>query len=93
MSVLLILSRHMKTLVWLTTFIVGLHRYVFLAYKQPGKITPDEPRHSRTSAKQRNNFKIRDFATKYNLGEPVAGNFFQAEWDDYVPKLYEQLKG
>ena len=38
-------------------------------------------------------FKIRDFAKKYNLGEPVAGNFYQAEWDDYVPKLYEQLSG
>ena len=38
-------------------------------------------------------FKIRDFAKKYNLGEPIAGNFYQAEWDDYVPKLYEQLSG
>ncbi len=38
-------------------------------------------------------FKIRNFAKKYNLGDPVAANFYQAEWDDYVPKLYEQLSG
>lgn len=38
-------------------------------------------------------FKIREFAKKYNLGEPIAGNFYQAEWDEYVPKLYEQLSG
>ncbi|XP_010164651.1 phosphatidylethanolamine-binding protein 1, partial [Antrostomus carolinensis] len=27
------------------------------------------------------------------LGVPVAGTCYQAEWDDYVPKLYEQLSG
>uniref|UniRef100_A0A2K5PN81 Phosphatidylethanolamine-binding protein 1 n=1 Tax=Cebus imitator TaxID=2715852 RepID=A0A2K5PN81_CEBIM len=26
-------------------------------------------------------------------GAPVAGTCYQAEWDDYVPKLYEQLSG
>lgn len=35
--------------------------------------------------------KASDLAAKYNLGEPIAGNFCQAEWDDYVPKLYEKL--
>jgi len=70
----------------------GLHRYIFLAYKQPDKLTCDEPRHTSQSGKQRNNFKIRDFAKKYKLGNPVAANFYQAQWDDYVPKLYEQIK-
>jgi hypothetical protein len=28
--------------------------------------------------------KNREFATKYYLGELVAGNFFQTEWDKYV---------
>lgn len=41
----------------------------------------------------RPNFKARDFAARHNMGNPVAGNFYQAEWDDYVPKLYEQLSG
>ncbi|KAH9388565.1 Phosphatidylethanolamine-binding protein 1 [Tyrophagus putrescentiae] len=69
----------------------GLHRYVFLAYKQNGKINPDEKRLTNRSGEGRANFKIRDFAKKYGLGEPVAGNFYQAEFDDFVPKLYEQL--
>lgn len=71
----------------------GLHRYVFLVYKQPGPLTCDERRLTNRSGDHRGNFKIRDFAVKYGLGEPVAANFYQAEWDDYVPKLYEQLSG
>ncbi|GAB6024935.1 hypothetical protein CHUAL_010037 [Chamberlinius hualienensis] len=70
----------------------GLHRYVFLAYEQPGKINVDEPRHSKSSGSGRRNFKISAFAKKYNLGEPISGNFYQAKFDDYVPKLYEQIK-
>lgn len=43
------------------------------------------------TGKGRNNTKARDIVTEYSLGTPVAGNFFQAQWDDYVPKLYEKL--
>ncbi|XP_021929653.1 protein D2-like isoform X2 [Zootermopsis nevadensis] len=71
----------------------GLHRYVFLVYKQPGKITYDEPRLTNRSGDNRGKFSVRDFAKKHNLGNPIAGNFYQAQWDDYVPKLYEQLDG
>ncbi|XP_055927951.1 protein D3-like isoform X2 [Argiope bruennichi] len=71
----------------------GFHRYVLMIYKQPGPINPDEKRLTNTSGDHRGNFKISNFARKYNLGEPVAGNFFQAKWDSYVPKLYEQLAG
>ncbi|KAG8232386.1 hypothetical protein J437_LFUL012529 [Ladona fulva] len=71
----------------------GLHRYVFLVYKQPQKLTFDEPRLTNRSGDGRGKFSIRKFAKKYNLGEPIAGNFYQAQWDDYVPKLYEQLSG
>ncbi|XP_003739911.1 protein D2 isoform X2 [Galendromus occidentalis] len=72
----------------------GLHRYVLLVYKQPeGKINFDEKRLTNRSGDNRASFHIRDFAKKYKLGEPVAGNFYQAEYDDYVPKLYEQLSG
>lgn len=45
------------------------------------------------SGDNRGCFAIRKFAAKYNLGDPVAGNFYQAQWDDYVPKLYAQLDG
>lgn len=71
----------------------GLHRYVFLVYKQPAALSPDEKRLTNRSGDGRGCFSIRNFAKKYNLGAPVAGNFYQAEWDDYVPKLYEQLGG
>lgn len=71
----------------------GLHRYVFLVYKQPGKLNFDENRLTNTSADNRGGFSIRKFAKKYNLGEPVAANFYQAEYDDYVPILYKQLGG
>lgn len=69
----------------------GLHRYVFLIFKQPGKLTFDEPRLTNVSADNRGCFKIQKFAEKYNLGDPLYGNFYQAEYDDYVPILYKQL--
>ncbi|KAL4712366.1 hypothetical protein ACJJTC_001527 [Scirpophaga incertulas] len=69
----------------------GLHRYVFLVYQQPGKLNFDEPRLTNTSGDNRANFSIAKFASKYNLGDPVAGNFYQAQYDDYVPLLYKQL--
>ncbi|KAF8783034.1 Phosphatidylethanolamine-binding protein 1 like protein [Argiope bruennichi] len=71
----------------------GLHRYVFLMYEQPEKLNCDEKKLTNRSGDHRGNFKIANFAKKYNLGDPVAGNFYQAQWDDYVPKLYEQLSG
>lgn len=71
----------------------GLHRYIFLVYKQNGKISFDEKRLTNRSGDHRGKFSIKKFAEKYKLGDPIAGNFYQAEWDDYVPKLYEQLSG
>uniref|UniRef100_A0A7E4W1A0 Phosphatidylethanolamine-binding protein n=1 Tax=Panagrellus redivivus TaxID=6233 RepID=A0A7E4W1A0_PANRE len=70
----------------------GLHRYVYLVYKQNGKITDTEHGHlTNTSADNRGKWSIAKFAAKHNLGTPIAGNFFQAEFDDYVPELYKQL--
>lgn len=69
----------------------GLHRYVFLVYKQHGKLTFDEPRLTNRSGDKRGKFAIRAFAKKYKLGDPIAGNFYEAEYDDYVPELYKQL--
>jgi hypothetical protein len=71
----------------------GFHRYVFLVYKQNGKINFDEKRLPNNSGDGRGCFSIRKFAEKYKLGQPVAGNLYQAEWDDYVPLLYKQLGG
>jgi len=71
----------------------GLHRYILLVYEQQGKIKFDEQKLTNRSGDNRGKFSIRQFAKKHNLGEAVAGNFYQAEWDDYVPKLYKQLAG
>ena len=64
---------------------------VVSVYKQPaGKISPTQPKVGMTG-KGRNNTKARDIVAEYSLGVPVAGNFYQAQWDDYVPKLYAKL--
>lgn len=62
----------------------GLHRYVFLVYKQEGKITFNEPKTPSNSREHRLSFSIRKFADKYKLGQPIAGNFYKAQWDSYV---------
>ncbi|RXM90514.1 Phosphatidylethanolamine-binding protein 1 [Acipenser ruthenus] len=71
----------------------GLHRYVWLVYEQPGKLSCDEALLTNRSGDGRGKFQIAAFRRKYKLAAPVAGSCYQAEWDDYVPKLYEQLSG
>ncbi|XP_034236994.1 protein D3-like isoform X1 [Thrips palmi] len=66
----------------------GLHKYVFLLYKQPGKINFNQERVSKIERKGRLPFSSRIFACQFKLGRPVAGNFFTAQYDDYVPKLH-----
>ncbi|KAH0811987.1 hypothetical protein GEV33_010805 [Tenebrio molitor] len=85
----------------------GLHRYVFVVYKQNGKINFSEKRLPSNSGEGRGKFCIRKFAELHQLGDPISANFFQAEWDDYnhlhlvseknrnndrISKLEEQLK-
>ena len=61
-------------------------------FKQKGRVTYTDQKIGVTS-KGRSNTKVRDLIHKYNLGEPVAGNFYLAEWDSYVPEVYKKLKG
>lgn len=56
-----------------------LHRYIFLAFKQPGKISYTDQVVCSKPGFERGSRKARDVAAKYNLGNPVAGNLFQAE--------------
>ncbi|XP_065163390.1 protein D3-like [Atheta coriaria] len=70
----------------------SLHRYIFMIYEQSKHIAFDEVVVPNTSTNTRPNFCARRFADKYSLGSPVAANFFQAKYDDYVPTLYKQLK-
>lgn len=70
----------------------GLHRYVLLVYKQPGKLTVDESlRKTKNQANGREKWSVQKFAEQHGLGTPVAGNLFQAQWDEYVPQLYKQF--
>ncbi|XP_032526487.2 protein D3-like [Danaus plexippus] len=69
----------------------GIHRYVYILYKQPGKLVFDEKRLGNKSIDGRAAFSTKKFAEKYNLGAPVAGNFYRAQFDDYVPLLYKSL--
>ena len=70
----------------------GLHRYVFLIYKQNKKEAfLETPFISNTSVVNRRCFSARNFASQYHFDELVAANFLQAEWDEYVPELRKQL--
>jgi len=72
--------------------ISGFHRYVFLVYRQPQKIKFDEPRLTKRMADKREKFSIAKFAVKYKLNNPIAGNFFIAQFDSHVPKIYKELE-
>lgn len=72
----------------------GLHRYVFLLYRQRDIIDFSKVKYlTNQSGEGRGNFSIKKFARDHDLGTLIAGNMFLAEYDDYVPILMEQLKG
>ncbi|KAF0852505.1 mitochondrial ribosomal protein L38 (mL38) [Andalucia godoyi] len=71
----------------------GLHRYVFLLFKQSGKLEDLGEKHIHNdTATGRSNWSVAKWAQERKFGEPVAVTWYEAEWDDYVPKLYAQLK-
>lgn len=69
----------------------GLHRYVYLLYKQPQKLEFNEQIVAANSIEGRPNFSSRKFADKYNLGTPVAVNFYQAQYDEYSNVILAKL--
>lgn len=70
----------------------GTHRYLFLLYKQTDRLdTTTMPRSSSTSRDHRLFFSHRPFARRHNLNEPVAANFFIAQFDDTVPESHRQM--
>ena len=62
-------------------------------YEQDKPLNCDEPILSNRSGDHRGKFKVAAFRKKYHLGAPGEGTCYQAEWDDYVHKLYEHLSG
>lgn len=65
----------------------GKHRYIFLIFKQPQKIETTVYV-SKTTRTGRTQTKARDLIKEHNLGVPEFGNFYIAEYDDYVPTLH-----
>lgn len=75
----------------------GVHRYVILAYEQKSD-TPMRIDHSgatfRTSfpcqESGRSNFDLSNFLSRYNMTEhPVAANYFQVQYDEFVDNINE----
>ncbi|GAB4820451.1 hypothetical protein N2152v2_007497 [Parachlorella kessleri] len=54
---------------------IGTHRYVFMLFKQPNQepIQAEEP-----TGGKRAHFNTREFAKKYNLGDPVSVVYFNS---------------
>ncbi|KAK0422178.1 hypothetical protein QR680_007414 [Steinernema hermaphroditum] len=73
----------------------GLHRYVFLVYKQSKKIENVDTKIPRyqimRSIEKRMHWKVAKWAEEHGLSL-VAGNFFQAQWDGYVPWIVNQAE-
>ncbi|XP_016969134.1 protein D2 [Drosophila rhopaloa] len=59
----------------------SIHRIVFLAYKQYLELDFDEILIPEGDNTRRTKFNCHRFARKYALGNPIAVNFYQAEWE------------
>ncbi|KAL1501886.1 hypothetical protein ABEB36_007126 [Hypothenemus hampei] len=68
-----------------------LHRYTYMIYKQPRRINFSEPKIPATSYQNREGFSMRRFAEKYQLGQPIAGNYFKCRYDRSVPNILERI--
>lgn len=69
----------------------GIHHYVILVFLQEKAITFTEDFLNSKSVEGRSNFSVAKFADTYSLGNPVAGNVFEAEYDDFVAILQTEL--
>ncbi|XP_072154648.1 uncharacterized protein [Bemisia tabaci] len=64
-----------------TIMMIGLHRYVFLAFSQGNRtINVTMPKLEHCNVTQRLNFNLKKFVKRYDLGEPFAVNFFLTQW-------------
>ena len=68
----------------------GLHRYIYLLYKQTGLLTPEQIETWKTPFEARGGQKAHELAV--NLGMTlVAANAYKAEWDSSVDAIHESL--
>lgn len=68
------------------------HRYTYMIYKQPSRIKFQEPRIPANSFQNRDGFSLRNFVERYQLGNPIAGNYFKCRWDRSVPMILQKLQ-
>lgn len=65
-----------------------MHRYIFLVYKQKRKINfGGEERIYVDNFSSRQQFSVKKFVKKYLLHDPVAGNIFLSEFDQYAASV------
>lgn len=64
----------------------GLHRYIFFIFRQRKTISTNVFI-AKDNLEDRLRTKTRDLIKEYNLEEPVAGNFFEAQHDVEYAKL------
>ncbi|KHN70911.1 26 kDa secreted antigen [Toxocara canis] len=57
----------------------GVHRYVFLVYRQPAVINSPLLNNLVVQDSERPGFGTTAFATQFNLGSPYAGNFYRSQ--------------
>lgn len=72
----------------------ALHRYVTLIFEQEGKIDTTNIAKTRNCSRDGRLSSSTETLIKDNkLDKLVAGNFYQAQFDSYVPELQKQLSG
>eukprot|EP00282_Hemiselmis_andersenii_P040669 CAMPEP_0172053616 /NCGR_PEP_ID=MMETSP1043-20130122/4310_1 /TAXON_ID=464988 /ORGANISM="Hemiselmis andersenii, Strain CCMP441" /LENGTH=393 /DNA_ID=CAMNT_0012712895 /DNA_START=47 /DNA_END=1231 /DNA_ORIENTATION=+ len=71
----------------------GLHRYVFLLFRQDGRVEVPATQRVGMTGVGRPGFSTRRFAEEHGLGEPVGWSMFEAEYDSYCDALYATLRG
>ena len=72
----------------------GLHRYVFLVYRQQGgRLHFGAKDKIGMTGAGRAGFNTRNFSQQHGLGEPVGWCMFEAEYDSYCDELYAKLRG
>lgn len=69
----------------------GLCRYVVLVYEQSDKLDFEEKKIDLKNAEDHSNFDVEKFAQKYDMKDPLAGNVFQAKWDEFVKELMKVM--
>ncbi|XP_075984223.1 protein D2-like [Anticarsia gemmatalis] len=69
--------------------LTGPHRYIFLLYQQPGYIDFEEGFND--DYYRRVNFMPEDFANKYKMGAPLAGNFHYTNNNEEVYDSYNSI--